>query len=276
MKTREVEIRFSGERIIHADVLADGSCKLVVQLLENNENEVIIEQSETQVDDDMFILVEASKLSLDDEFLKYKPITEREKDFKELLTKVIQKGISDFYRPKYDPSFDEEGTGISFKAGEKPAVGKSYNWWNEVAKKFMPKRHSRLGTKSEYVAFLGVLIKMLVADGFRVAKAWDVVCNNSKRLGHYSNSIGAKDDLEKTGMRRICVFHDLANTCKMIAEDDDECLDSFWLAGGNYILTSLDYPLARLGRCVDYDDWAIWNDCDADDFGSVGWIVLEK
>ena len=265
MKTREVEIRFFGERIIRADVLEDGSCKLVVQLSENSEKEAIIEQSEIQ-EDDVFILVEASKLSLDDEFMQHVPTTEREEDLKRLLTKAIQKGVKDFYRPKYDPSFNNDDTGITFKADKKPAIGKSYYWWKEAAEKFMPERHSRLGTKSEYVAFLGVLIKKLVKDcKWRVAEAWHAVCNDSKKLGHYWNSKDAKHKLEDTGMREICGFFDLANTCKILAEDED--IDGFWLAGGIYFYNSYKVPLMDLhlytNRYLGY-------------FNGVGWFVLSK
>ena len=38
-----------------------------------------------------FVLVEASKLSLDDEFMKYEPKTEREEKFKKDLTEAIKK-----------------------------------------------------------------------------------------------------------------------------------------------------------------------------------------
>ena len=216
--------------------------------------------------EDAFVLIEASKLSLDDEFMKHEPTNESEEIFKEGLTKVIQKGIKDFYRPKYDPSFNGDGTGVIFKAGNKPAVGKSYNWWKKVAKEFMPERNSRLGTKSEYVAFLGVLIKKLVEDEkWSVAKAWDAVCNNSKELGHYWNSEDAKYDFEDTGMREICGFFDLANTCKNLAEDEDDWTGGFCLAGGCCFYVSDFNPLADLGRFADLN-------FDRD--YSVGWFVL--
>ena len=180
--------------------------------------------------DDTFVLVEASKLSLKDEFMKHKPKTDAERKFKELLTKAIQTGIKDFYRPRMDPSFSEDG-GICYKAGLKPAVGKSYNWWNKVAVEFYPERHSRLGTRLEYVAFLGVLIKKLVDSGWTVENSWNAVCNDSRQLGHYWNSKNAKHDLEPTGSREICGFFDLANTYKILARDEEA--GGFWLAGGD-------------------------------------------
>ena len=214
---------------------------------------------------DAFVLVEASKLSLKDEFMKYEPKTEREEKFKKELTEAIKKGVKDFWRPKYDPSFNEEGTRICFVAGKKPAVGKSYNWWNKVAKAFCPERNSRLGTKSEYVAFLGVLIKRLVANGWSVEYAWNAVCNNSKELGHYWNSEDAKHTFEATGSREMCGFFDLANTFKILAEN--EKAGGFWLTSGNYDVGSNFYPLAGFYYC----------DCRDQGFGDcVGWLVLEK
>ena len=249
--TTVLEIKISGGRITNAKVLDDGICKLTIETAAENPQ-------------DAFVLVEASKLSLDDEFMKYEPQTKREKEFKEQLTETIKKGIKDFWRPKYDPSFNEEGTGICFVAGKKPAIEKSYNWWNKAARAFCPERHSRLGTKSEYVAFLGVLIKKLVESGWKVEEAWNAVCCDSRELGHYRHSKNAMRDFEDTGSREICGFFDLANTYKILAENEET--GGFWLASGVCDGGSCDYPLADL---VHGDDQFINNDF------SVGWLVQE-
>ena len=133
----------------------------------------------------------------------------------------------------------------------------------------MPDRHSRLGTKYEYIAFLGVLIKKLVEEcKWSVAEAWHAVCNDSKELGHYLNSEYSKCSFEDTGMREICGFFDLANTFKILAEDEDDSIGAFLLAGGTHDLFSDDYSLARLGgRSTNCD-----NCCTM----SVGWFVLSK
>ena len=215
------------------------------------------------MNDEMFVLIEASKLSMDDEFMQYQPNNDSEKKFKDLLEDVIKKGIADFWRPRMDPTLDEVEN-ICFKAGEKPAVGKSYNWWRENAKRFNPKRKSRLGTKAQYVAFLGVLIKTLVTDGWTVDEAWDAVYNNSEKLGHYWNSENAKCDFEPTGSRAIAGFYDLANTYKVLEED--EKTDGYWCVGGSYYDWSDSLPLADLSyhsRRLDYHDYG------------VGWIVLK-
>ena len=260
MARKEVDIQVGGQILGFTEV-ANGTYRFVIETEASDKWHKVMQ-------DDVFVLVEASKLSLDDEFMKHKPKHEREKTFKKLLTKVIKKGLKDFYRPKYDPSFNKDRTGIIFKAGNKHAVYKSYNWWEKVAKEFMPERHSRLGTKSEYVAFLGVLIKKLVEDcKWNVADAWHAVCNDSKELGHYWNSKDAKHDFEDTGMREICGFFDLANTYKILAEDEDDSIGGFWLAGGNYDNHSIIMPLASLIR-----DTSLVKDYK----GGVGWVVLEK
>ena len=214
------------------------------------------------MNDEMFVLIEASKLCMDDEFMQYQPKTDREKMFKALLEEVIKKGIADFWRPRMDPTLDEVEN-ICFKIGKKPAVGNSYNWWRENAKKFNPMRKSRLGTKSQYIAFLGVFIKTLVAEGWTLDEAWNAVCNDSKKLGHYWNSENAKHDFEPTGSRAIAGFYDLANTCKVL-EDEEETIE-FWLVGGSYRDGSYYVPLADLGHR---------NFCNLNLNFSVGWIVL--
>ena len=206
------------------------------------------------------ILVEASKLSLKDAFMSYKPKTEQEKKFKDSLTQIIENGIEDFYRPAMDPSFsDKEETKIHYMVGENPAVGKCYNWWKKTVK------DSKwcFGTKAQYVAFLGVLIKMLVAKGWAIDEAWDAVCNDSKKLGHYRNSDNAKHQFEYTGSRETCGFFDLANTYKVLAEEEG----GFWVAGGNYNYDGNYYPLAFL---------ALYNYFYKNHFNSVAWLVLKK
>ena len=176
---------------------------------------------------------------------------------------MISSGVSDFYRPKLDPSLDSQGK-ICYQPGLRPAVGKSYNWWEKNAKEFCPERKSRLGTKSEYVAFLGVLIKKLVASGWSIADAWNAVCNDSRELGHYWNSESTLHNFEPTGSREICGFCDLANAYKILAEDEEA--GGFWFAGGYYFFVGNFIPLADLNHYI-----IRFDECD----NSVGWLVLE-
>lgn len=219
-----------------------------------------------------FVLVEASKLSLDDDFMKFKPMRRKTKKFKKELESVIKKGVNDFYRPRMDPAFLGGGKNlgfdakISFEVGREPATEMMYSWWDKVAREFNPEHGSRLGTRSEYIAFLGVLIKILVEIGLPKTTAWNLVCNNSKKLGHYWNSKNAKHCFELTGSRCICGFFDLANTYKLLAEDVDE--GGFWLASGCYSSDSHNTPLSHL---LHYSS-------RPDSFRvprSVGWIICE-
>jgi len=209
------------------------------------------------------VRIEASKLSLKDKFMKHRPVGYQQTVLKGELQNVIRNGIKDFYRFRVDPSLSSGK--ICFEAGRMPAVGKSYNWWFENAKAFYPQRKSRLGTRSEYIAFLGVLIKALVDEGWRIADAWYAVCDNSKDLGHYRNSENATHYcLEHTGLREICGFCDLANTRKIFA--NDEGASRFCLASGSYNCSSYVHPLAEL-LYYDFDHRNL-EYC-------VGWPVLE-
>ncbi len=125
----------------------------------------------------------------------------------------------------------------------------------------------------EYVAFLGVLIKKLVESGWRIADSWYAVCSDSKKIGHYWDSVETLHAFEPTGSRCICGFCDLANTNKILT-CNTEILPStiatyYWLASAPFCAKSSDSPLARL-ECDNlrfrYFDWN----------NSVGWLVLEK
>ena len=216
---------------------------------------------EKMISEGKVVLIEASKLSLDDEFMWYRPKTDEEKAFKELLSEVIKNGVKDFYRPVLDPSFNDDESGICYEFGKKPAVGRSYNWWVNAVKNF--DSSCRLGTRYEYVAFLGVLIKKLVESGWSISKSWKAVCTDSNELGHYWNSDNAKHAFENTGKREVCGFYDLANTYKILAEDEES--GGFWLAGGDFNCNCYCNPLAVLCHGGNRCDYHI---------DSVGWLVF--
>ena len=212
-----------------------------------------------------FVLVEAENLSMNDEFMKFEPQTAREEQTKYLIIDAINNETKNFYRPKYDPSFTDNGKGICFVPGKKPAVGKSYPWWRKIAHNFYPERNSRLGTKLEYGAFLGVLIKKLVEEGNSVKWAWNAVCNDSKELGHYWNSEDGKHELEATGSRCVCGFCDLANSYKVLERDSySQCIQ---LVGGSCNKFSFNSPLAF---------YKYFNSRSVVFGYGVGWIVLEE
>jgi hypothetical protein len=214
------------------------------------------------ISENEFILIEAEKLSMEDKIMKFKPRGEDNvKRTQDLIAEAISSGVKNFYRPVMDPSFAEDG--IAYVVGKKPAVGKSYNWWVDTAKKYDPSRKSRLGTHLEYGAFLGVLLKKLVEEGKSVEWAWNAVCNDSKELGHYWNYENAEHEFEATGSRLICGFYDLANTYKILREDND--IGGFWLAGGWYGGSSYNAALS---------DLVLFGNKGGNRSRSVGWIVI--
>ena len=213
--------------------------------------------------DKLYPMVRASKLRLEDRFMEYTPRTLEQKKFKRVLTKAIKSGLLDFRKPIMDPCFEQDGY-IGFKKDAKPAVECSAFWWDDRARKFMPDKNSRIGTKKEYVAFLGTLIKYLIEkEGYDVGEAWKMVCDDSHKLGHYINSQDAKGDYENTGSRKVGKFYDLANTCKIIRDDR---IGIFLRAGGNYKMLSIASPLSRIVPIDKPYDYRITH---------VGWIVLD-
>ena len=211
------------------------------------------------------ILIEAENLSVKDKFMKYRPRTRMEVHTKSLIFEAIEANVKNFYRPVMDPTL--ENGKVVFAAGRKPAVGKSYNYWVDAAKQYAPALNSRLGTRLEYGAFLGVLIKQLVKSGKSVRRAWHMVCNNSKKLGYYNNSKGGKYELEPTCSRNICGFCDLANTYKILSKDYEDGL--FYLASGCYKGPGYYHTIAVVRTNPSFND-------DLKLRSSVGWIVIPQ
>ena len=215
--------------------------------------------------ENIFIKIEASKLSLTEEFMMYEPRTQRQAEFKFALALGIVKGYKDFWVPKFDPSFNFSKTNICYVKGGKPAVGQSYKWWKKVAKDFWPERKSRLGTEYEYYAFLAILIKKLIREaGWDPADAWYAVCDDSEKLGVYFNDLEPAFGLSDTGTFEICGLCDLANTYKML--DSEDLMEGFFYGGGSCECTGLTYPLAHVGKCA---CMGYFLEC------TTGWVILE-
>ena len=204
------------------------------------------------------ITVEGSDSQIYFDMLKYAPASETEKEFLEFLKEAVDAGVKTFKVPVCDPSIDENGS-LQFVAGCKPAVGYSYNELKEIA----IKNGVQLGSKNQYVIFLATIIHRLVEEGWSKADAFFAVCTDSTQLGHYWNSEKARHDFEVTGSRKIAGKCDLANTYKILK--NDEKAGGFWFAGGGYYGDGGDNPLAFLCLSSNYD-----NHCNL----SVGWFVL--
>ena len=204
------------------------------------------------------ITVEGSDSQIYFDMLKYAPASETEKEFLEFLKEAVDAGVKTFKVPVCDPSIDENGS-LQFVAGCKPAVGYSYNELKEIA----IKNGVQLGSKNQYVLFLATIIHRLVEEGWSKADAFFAVCTDSTQLGHYWNSEKARHDFEVTGSRKIAGKCDLANTYKILR--NDERAGGFWVAGGIFNVGGDIRPLA---------DLCIYNNYDGRCDGSVGWFVL--
>ena len=200
------------------------------------------------------VLVEASKLSINDKFMSFDPKTapetliEPETLFKERLTEVILNEPKDFYRPVFDPSFDEEEN-IVYEEGKRPAIGKSFKWWEEKAKEI----GGNIATRNEYIAFLGVLLKNLVEDGESIPNAWSIICSLSDTESDAKQNKSTKHIIEDTGSKKLGMFYDLTNTYKLCKEDEYRETGGFLIAGGLLFGDKTNYPISALGKCYEVD-----------------------
>ena len=250
-----------GETITRANIIDGGNAIEIFSISDCAEHPEEVKGTQEYIEK-YFPIVRASTLSLEDNFLKHEPQTDNQIRFKKILVSAIKSGLSDFRAQRMDPSFDEKGK-ICFHVGMKPAVKKSANWWDKTSKEFLPEKESRLGTTKERIVFLGLLIKYLIEEkGYTRSGVWKAVCDQSEKLGHYWDSENAKHDYETTGNRQIGEWYDLANTCKITA-DDEAC--GFSLVGGNFNDIGNDGPLAGVNSIDDP-----FCNCSC----SVGWLVL--
>lgn len=204
------------------------------------------------------ITVEGSDSQIYFYMLKYAPASETEKEFLEFLKEAVDAGVKTFKVPVCDSSIDENGS-LQFVAGCKPAVGYSYN----ELKKIAIKNGVQLGSKKQYVIFLATIIHRLVEEGWSKADAFFSVCTDSTQLGHYWNSEKARHYFEVTGSRKIAGKCDLANTYKILRNDEKG--GGFWVASGDYKFYGFNNPLANLNLNFNYD--IHYKNC-------VGWFVL--
>lgn len=212
--------------------------------------------------DEKFPIVRASTLSKEEIFLKHEPKSERQRKLKNLILKGIEVGLKDFRAPALDPSF--KGEIIVYKAGEEPALYETPNFWDEELKKIIPEKNSRMGTLLQRAAFLGLLIKYLIEkEGYEVAEAWEAVCDDSKKLGHYCDSSNAKHAFEATGSRKVWEFYDLANAPKIVKDDSSK--SGFTRIGGTCMCRGDFMPLADYIQLSDADQKFLF----------VGWMVSD-
>lgn len=227
------------KRVKRAKIKDDGR---VIELYQVDEKDYL-KSKEEELFEELFPIVEASKLSLLDAFLSYTPETKNQENFYNEVVEIIKSKITDFRVPIYDPSFEKDGLDmkIIFLPDAIPATNISPDAWRYLALKIAPHKSSRLGSRKQYVAFLAVLIKTLINENnYSVSEAWEMVCDDSRALGHYHNSWSAKHHIEPTGCRKVIYWYDLANTSKILFDDEK---GKFLLAAGNFNIYSYKKPL---------------------------------
>ena len=247
--TMESSIKENVQAILNSYLEEDEAQECIEQLMAGN-REIKATEFET-------IKIPSSDSPVYAELLKHKPANDKEAKFIDDLKKAISKSVKEFKVFVNDPSMDNGK--FQFVPGFEPAVGYSYNEWEELAKE----NGLRLGTKDEYILFLGWLINSLINEGWFEKNAWFAVCTDSRELGHYIDSVEAKRGFEVTGSRMIAGKCDLANTSKVLARD--EKAGGFWFAGGTCGNFGFSCPLAYLDLKSYYVKHYYY---------SVGWFVL--
>lgn len=219
----------------------------------------------TSLNDNRLVKIDTQIGNFYDKVLTFDTPNEKLQDFINAVIVVKEAETGSFYKPIFDPSI--VGEQVVYEKKRKPAVGYSISDWIEFAGN-MPKVQEltwKVGTEFQYYAFLVWLINNLVSTGWSLQAAMEMVVLDSKKLGHYENSVGALKCLELTGARKRGNAYDLANTCKYLRRTGKKNT-GFWIAGGHYGVRSDIFPLAELTFVTSFTQCY----CDA-----TGWLILE-
>lgn len=210
---------------------------------EKNETSSIFESElECRIDPNLFA----------GEWLNHQPTTRRQKETLNLYLDAKAKGrLHTFTCMTIDTSV-KDGK-LVYQKGLPIKTGFSQKQWEKMLKEYNPSRNSRQMTRTEHACRNLFLIQRLVESGYEIKEAWEAVCDDSRKIGHYRNSDNHKNDFEPTGSREVCGFCDLGNAWKFIAEDSWDEAGGFWAAGGGYYSNGYDFPVADLGHCYDVD-----------------------
>lgn len=200
------------------------------------------------------------------EWLEHKPTTRRQEETLTLYQDAKAKGrLHTFTCMTIDPSF-EEGR-LVYQKGLQPEVNFTQENWSEKLKDYDPSRNSRQMTRTEYVCRNLFLIQKLVKSGYEIKKAWEAICDSSKKLGNYWNPDNTNHDFEPTGSREVCGFCDLANTKKLLAKDPWDKTVGFWIAGASCFYYDINNSVANHYHCT----YGGYEDCSC----CVGMLALD-
>lgn len=257
MRTLEMKIAIpevKGGRCVSAE-MKDGYILAKFEIEENETSTISDSELECKIDPSIFAGA----------WLEHQPTTIRQEETLTLYQDAKAKGrLHTFTCMTIDASV-KDGK-LVYQKGLPIKTGFSQNQWAKMLKDYNPSRNSRQMTRTEYACRNLFLIQRLVESGYEIDEAWKEVCDDSRKIGHYSNSDNPKYDFEPTGSREVCGFCDLGNAWKLLAEDPWEEAGGFWAAGGVYDDGSGDYPVAGLDH---YDD------VDYDYYDGVGMLALD-
>jgi len=225
MRTMEMKIAIpevNGGRCISAEV-KDGYVLAKFEIVENETSSISGSELECRIDPNIFAGA----------WLEYQPTSKRQKETLDLYQDAKAKcRLHAFTCMTIDPCV-KDGK-LVYQKGLSIKTGFSQRQWEKMMKDYNPSRNSRQMTRTEYACRNLYLIQKLVESGYEIAEAWKAVCDDYRKIGHYSNSDNNKYDFEPTGSREVCGFCDLGNAWKFIANDPWEEAGGFWVGGGCY------------------------------------------
>lgn len=200
-----------GQKITRVEIIDNGHAIRYYTVHENS-NDMQQNMSEFER---LFPLVEVERISLNDGFMKYNPNTPNQERVKSDIIAAKNSQMKNFRRAGINPYLNKDGKTITFdsKDAERTIAGKTPEWWDKAARKFMPQKRSRLGSVWEYDVFLGTVIKMLVEkENYSIEEAWRFVCDtqNSGSVKGFPNKRGKhvrKDEIGQENMRLIVKSH---------------------------------------------------------------------
>ena len=262
MRTLEMKIAIpevKGGRCVSTTEMKDGYILAKFESeeeTEKNETSYIFESElECRIDPNIFA----------GEWLNHRPTTLRQRETMNLYLDAKAKGrLHTFTCMTIDPSV-KDGK-LVYQKGLPIKTGFSQKQWAKMLKEYNPSRNSRQMTRTEYTCRNLFLIQRLVESGYEIKEAWEAVCDDSRKIGHYCNSDNPKKDFESTGSREVYGFCDLGNARKFIAEDPWDETGGFWYAGGYY------YSYSDCFTVSDLDHFSNVDDCDNN---GVGMLALD-
>ena len=185
-------------------------------------------------------LIEGSDSKIYRDLIKHPPNNERESEFIFNITGAINGNLKKFNVPVFEPVGEQ--VGYSYKESEIIANENSL----------------RIGTKKEYLLFLGTIIHRLILEGLPEVQAWYAVCTDSQELLNYSNLLKTQQNREDWFQKYLWQMQ--FGKCRILANDNE--MRGFWLASSG----CNDLPLAFLLPRP-------FNELDYKIKGGIGWFV---